>query len=214
MFGQVKDLTGNVYGKLTVLERAGSDKHRNAVWKCLCECGNIYCINGRSLTTGHTKSCGCSTGEFISNAKSTTKELARKYPRIYNIWCHMRRRCKNPSDNSFARYGGRGICVCEEWDDFLNFLNWALENGYSNELQIDRINNNGNYEPRNCRWTTEYVQSRNKRNNILQSINGETMTLADIAEKYHISRPTLYHRYHSQGLRNEELIDKKVGRWI
>lgn len=213
MFGQAKDLTGGVYGKLTVLERAGSDKHRNAVWKCLCECGNIYYINGRSLTTGHTKSCGCSTGQFISNAKMTTKEISAKYSRLYNIWGHMRQRCNNPNDKRYERYGGRGITICAEWNDFESFLLWALANGYEDNLEIDRIDNNGNYEPDNCRWTTDLVQARNREVCIYQEIDGKTMTLSEIADLYHIKRATLYHRYHVQNLRNDELINKTLGRW-
>lgn len=213
MFGLVKDLTGNTYGKLLVLERSGSDKHRNALWKCVCACGNVVVISGRSLRTGHTRSCGCSTGEFISDAKSTTKKISLQYPRIYSIWCHMRRRCNDPKDKRYQRYGGRGITICDEWNDFAVFLIWALENGYSDELEIDRINNDGNYEPENCRWTTDIVQARNKGNCIYQQIDGKTMTLSEIAEQYHMNKSTIYHRYHVQKLRNEELVNKNLGRW-
>lgn len=211
MFGQVKDLTGNMYGKLTVLERAGSDKHRNAVWKCLCECGNIHYIDGRSLTTGHTKSCGCSTGLLISEAKTINKEITAKYPRLYNIWVHMRQRCNNPNNKDYHNYGGRGITICNDWNEFEPFLEWALDNGYEKGLEIDRINNDGIYEPHNCRWTTDLMQVRNRRVCIYQWIDGNKMTISEIAEKYHINATTLYHRYHSQGLRNDELINKKKG---
>ena len=122
----------------------------------------------------------------------------RRGMRIYRIWCNMKTRCYNPNIPNFDDYGGRGITVCDEWrNDFKPFLKWSMENGYKDDLLIDRIDNNGNYEPSNCRWTTRKQQNLNRRNNILVTIDGITKSFSQWADEFEINRSTALSRVHA-----------------
>lgn len=116
----------------------------------------------------------------------------KSYERIYSVWHHMIERCENKNSNRYSDYGGRGIKVCEEWHDASTFIEWAFNNGYSDNLQLDRIDTNGDYEPKNCRFVTCSENNRNKRNNHNLTIDGETMTVTEWAEKSCIKRKTIY----------------------
>lgn len=154
------NLIGQTFGKLKVIAPAEKNRHGQVQWLCLCECGNNTTVSTASLRTAHTKSCGCYKFEC---ARKHGK--ANKRDRLYNIWCKMNFRCSNPNKKRFKDYGGRGISVCPEWKhDFNAFQAWAMSHGYSPNLTLDRINNNGNYEPSNCRWATVKEQNWNKRN--------------------------------------------------
>ena len=152
------DLSGHVYGKLTVLHEYFPYSKRRK-WVCTCVCGVQCVIAGNNLRNGHTQSCGCYAKQQTSNANTTH---GCTETRLYNTHQHMISRCTCPSDSRYASYGGRGIRVCAAWEDFSVFKLWAESHGYKQHLTIDRINNDGNYEPTNCRWATPTTQSRNR----------------------------------------------------
>lgn len=183
------DLSGKKYGKLTVLERAEYSKTAHTYfWNCKCDCGKLVKINGNNLKSGHTKSCGCYK---IENKK--THELSNT--RLYDIFYNIKSRCYNKKNKYYYNYGGRGIKICDEWkNNFLEFYNWAIKNGYNNTLSIDRIDVNGNYEPANCRWVTIKENSNNKRNNHFELYNGEIHTVSEWARILKINRSTLFNR--------------------
>ncbi len=137
-----------------------------------------------------------------------------KGTRIYNIWKLMKRRCKNTNDKYYKDYGGRGIVICDEWDnDFMNFYNWAIANGYSDKLTIERIDVNGNYEPANCKWISRKEQSRNRRNNVMVTYRGETRLLKEWCELLNLNYDTVFHRIKKQHLEPKEALEKHNLRW-
>ena len=189
--GKLIDLTGQRFGRLKVIARAENTRQGKPQWLCECDCGNRKIVYGYSLTRGATKSCGCLLKE-TTITKNTTH--GKRHMRIYRIWASIHERCNYPAHKYYKNYGGRGIRVCAEWDDFFMFYEWALANGYQEGLTIDRIDTNGNYEPSNCRWVTMKVQNNNRRNNHLVTYKGQTKTLSEWAEEFQINRYTLYKR--------------------
>lgn len=174
-----KDISGQRFGKLKVIEFYGNSERGNAMWKCQCDCGNVVICNGGNLRNGNTKSCGCIT-------RNKTIERSTKHGKsgsqLYRVYNHMKGRCYTETDSAYKDYGGRGIKICDEWlgeRGFENFYNWSMENGFRVGLTIDRINNDGNYEPSNCRWTDKINQCNNRRSNRFLTARGETHTVAE-----------------------------------
>lgn len=201
----MKDLKGKRFGRLTAIEAVGVSKEFYVLWRCVCDCGNEHITTSSRLVSGECKSCGCLVSE-IDIARLTTHEMSRS--KIYCTWAGMKQRCYNIFNKSYQRYGGRGIIVCDEWrDDFVAFYNYVSklehfgEEGYS----LDRIDNDGNYEPGNIRWATIKEQARNKRSNTIVEYSGVKMTLAEASERSGISKFTLIKRMR-RGLAGEKLF--------
>lgn len=181
--GKLKDLTNKKFGLLTVIEMTDKRGHGGSViWKCKCECGAFAYIEGSRLK--QHKSCGCLCKARSDDFGNRMSKHSESKSRLYRIWNNMKSRCYNNNDQRYYDYGGRGITVCDEWrNNYINFANWAKENGYNDKLSIDRINNNGNYEPQNCKWSTNQEQAINKRSNKLLTYQGRTMTMKEWAKE-------------------------------
>ena len=180
----IGDIAGKKYKMLTAIEPTDKRVDGSVVWKCRCDCGNIVEISRHNLVEGHRISCGC--------VKAGTTHGVSKY-RIYRIYKGMKNRCYNTRLEAYSRYGARGIKLCDEWLlDFMSFYKWAMDNGYSDELTIDRIDNDRDYCPENCRWVSYKAQMNNKRNNVLYTWNGITKTLSQWIDILGVS-PSLMH---------------------
>lgn len=189
--GKFIDLTGQRFGRLNVVGFARKTKDRQFMWKCKCDCGNEVYVRGYSLRSGNTRSCGCLQVETNIKLRQTH---GMAHTRLYNVWVGMKGRCSSPSSGCYKYYGGRGIRVCDEWQNFTPFYEWAINNGYQDNLTIDRIDVNGNYCPNNCRWITAKEQSNNTRRNHYITFNGETKTLKEWAKQLHICHTSLIER--------------------
>lgn len=190
---------GTIFGRLTILSlhhikkyTSPSGKNKNIeYYLCKCECGNIIITSKDRLKSGRTRSCGCLFKE------THTKHNIR-HTRIYKIWCLMKGRCYSKSSSSYYNYGARGITICKEWkENPVAFYNWAMSNGYKEGLSIDRIDNNGNYEPNNCRWATKQEQNKNQRRTRFITYRGERKCLTDWAKEVGIDKHTLRYRLNS-----------------
>lgn len=196
---KIKDLTGKKFGMLTVIGLQDTDS-RKTYWVCQCDCGNIKVVRSDSLQSGAIRSCGCmkKAQEKINLTKHHSHKMSGT--RIYHIWRGMKDRCYNVHSPNYYRWGGRGITICDEWkDNFSVFYSWAMENGYSENLTIDRIDNNGNYEPSNCRWATIEEQSRNRKSNVVIQIGNSKRTLKEWCEIFELEYGTILERYHNNG---------------
>lgn len=193
------DLIGKRFGRLTVIQHLEMKERETPekAWRCKCDCGNEKDVTTSNLVGGAVVSCGCYLSETSAiRAKEQFTKHGMRHTRLYNIWTSMKERCYLKTYEEYKNYGGRGITVCDEWlHDFQSFYDWSMANGYRNDLTIDRIDVNGNYEPSNCRWADWETQHYNKRNTIRINVNGELKTLKEISREYGISQKTLMSRY-------------------
>jgi len=188
---KIRDLTGQRFGRLVVLYDTGERRGGQVIWRCRCDCGNKVDVRSGNLTSGNSMSCGCYSRECTVE-RSTTHGMARRGKRhpVYKVWLHMLRRCEDLNNNRYKNYGGRGIAVCGEWHNPQVFIEWALNNGWEKGLTIDRIDNNGNYEPDNCRWIARKEQARNKTNNRYVTYNGIRRLFIEVLEEHGIMSGT------------------------
>lgn len=191
---------GEKYGRLTIKEYAGKAKNGSTLVKCVCDCGTEKIVRLYSLKKGEIKSCGCLARELLIERNKTVKYTThgQSRTRLYTIWCDMKQRCLNKNREVFKHYGQRNIAICDEWlNDFNSFYDWAMRNGYQDNLTIDRIDVNGNYKPSNCRWITMRQQRRNTRKNVFVEINGVKKVLIDWCSDYKIKYTTVLSRIYS-----------------
>lgn len=202
---KLDNLIGQRFGRLTVVSRS-DNKGRNTAWLCKCDCGNQTIVTHQNLKSGHTLSCGCYNVDLLK-IRSTKHGMSKS--RLYGIWCGIKDRCNNPQSDSYSNYGKRGIGICVEWDnDFNSFMEWSLNNGYLDNLTIDRIDNNKGYEPNNCRWTTSKEQGRNKRNNILIFYKGKRQNLSAWCEELNLNYDTVWARLRVSKMSVEDAFRK------
>ena len=203
-----ENLIGKKFNSLTVQDFIYVPKHNRYMLKCKCDCGTVKYIRSNRVINGYTKTCGC---QNIGIRANDMFGITRKEPHLYSVWNTMRHRCTNPKNWKYESYGKRGISVCDEWlKDFFSFREWAWANGYRQGLSLDRIDNNGNYEPSNCRWADNYVQQRNKRNNRYIEYKGKRQTVADWADELKIPYPALSARINKLGWSIEKAIETPV----
>lgn len=184
------DVTGQKFGRWTVLGYAGSRPKGGARWLCRCDCGTKREVDGTSLRSGKSASCGCTIRE-ATRSRALKHGNSMGGDRLYTIWGNMRSRCFRADNPSYSNYGGRGIRPCPEWDDFAVFRTWALSAGYADDLTLERIDNDGGYKPSNCCWRTRAAQNRNRRNN-RGPIAG--LIWIDVARRHGVSASAYYTR--------------------
>jgi hypothetical protein len=169
-----KNLIGEKFGELTVKCRLQNEKGRSS-WYCICSCGGFKIIDSKALVTGKTASCGC---------LRSTHGLSKSHP-LYQIWLNIRDRCNNPRNKRYRHYGGKGVQVCARWDDFTLFI--ADMGPRPPHTSVDRVNNDGNYEPSNCRWATALEQAQHTSRSRLLTAAGRTMIMSDWARELGIN---------------------------
>lgn len=185
---QLINIQGLKFNRLTVISRAENDKGGKAIWKCLCECGKLVVASGTDIRSGHTKSCGCFKSDMTSQ-RNMIHGCSKKNP-IYKTWCGMRTRCNNKNHVYYKHYGGRGIKVCDRWNDFNNFLEDMGEKP-SPAHTLERVDNDGHYEHNNVRWATKKEQASNSRKNKFIIFYGTKKTLSEWARVININPDTL-----------------------
>ncbi len=179
---------GDRFGRLVLHCKVSIQGSRNTKWSCRCDCGETVVVPTSHLGNGHTKSCGCLQAEA-----RTTHGFAKT--RMHKLWLQIRYRCNPKSSEVHPYHSGRGITLCQEWNDFSVFRTWALSSGYEDGLTIDRINNDKGYLPENCRWVPRQEQGRNVRRNLYLTSNGKRQLLSDWAREYGVTYNSVYPRF-------------------
>jgi hypothetical protein len=187
------DLIGKKFNRLLVVKKNGR-KNQKVMWECVCDCGNTTFVSTFYLTHNKVRSCGCLHKEQLIERNTTHNQ---RHTNLYETWKKMKDRCRNINTKEYKNYGGRGVKVCDEWiNDFQSFYDWSYSNGYAEHLTIDRIDNNGNYCPENCRWISLKEQQRNKRTNKMISYKGQVRCLSEWCEILNLKYPTINGRLH------------------
>lgn len=204
-----QDITGQRYGFWTPIRRAPRTKPGGASrWLCRCDCGTEREVDSATLKSGKSRSCGCKMAEFTSNANKTH---GLSGTRLHSIWKNMRRRCLAADNPRFPDYGGRGITICDEWRDFAVFHAWATANGYADDLTIERLDVDGNYEPDNCTWIPREEQSTNRR---ISLRDNDGVPWLKIAKANGISYRVFGQRVRVNGMAPEVAATRPIGRWV
>lgn len=205
------DLTGQRFGFLVVQSFAFYSKQkRHCYWNCLCDCGNKSIVSAQCLRRGYTKSCGCYNSKLKKQFGGHHITHGYSSHPICNTYWSMKARCYNKNHDAYKRYGGRGITVCEEWLHSSDaFVKWALENGWKEGLTLDRIDVNGNYEPKNCRWITRSEQALNKRNTIFITYKNQKLTISQWSVKTGLSYTVINTRRH-KGWSPEKILNTPI----
>ena len=207
------DMSGRKCGRWTVIKRV-EDRSGAAAWLCKCDCGNEKVVSGANLRKGTSKSCGCLRTEVTIEKNKRMTKHDDSHSRLYAIWRGMKDRCKNPNATKYKNYGGKGVSVCAEWESqYTSFKEWAIKNGYKDNLTLDRIDPNGMYSPDNCRWATIKQQENNRTNNHLLTIDDETKTLTEWCEIFGVSTSTVINRLNIGCSPKEALTLPPYYRW-
>lgn len=210
-----EDLTGRKFGRLTVLEEAEGRSSQGYVrWICQCSCKEktVIIVTSGNLKSGKTRSCGCLQRECTINRNKSRENypISERETRLYRIWGGMKARTSYESQKSYSDYGARGIRVCDDWkNDFMKFKDWSLSHGYRDDLSIDRLDNDSDYTPDNCRWATRKEQHNNQRSNILLTYDGQTHTAAQWAEIMNVPKDRIYKRIR-RGRDIEEILKEYI----
>lgn len=207
--GKLIDLTGKKFHRWTVDSRA-PNKGKETAWFCVCECGTKRSVNSQPLQNGLSKSCGCFCSEVSVKLGKATATHGLSGTAMYAAWRNMRYRCNNKRAKAYPSYGGRGIKVCTEWDDFSTFHEWSMKNEYQEGLSIDRINNDDGYYPENCRWANYNEQSNNRRSSHYLTHNGKTLSATQWARELGLNAHTVFSRIRKGGLSVEEILSQAV----
>lgn len=201
------DTLNKRFGLLTVIDIKKIDNRTQAV--CRCDCGNIRNCDISYLKKSKSDTCGCKRAIQSSIGGKCKNSHKKSYTRLYQIWENMKQRCLNKNFKRYDYYGGRGIGICEDWLNFVNFNEWAINNGYEENLTLDRIDNMGDYSPNNCRWITSFEQQSNTRKTVRLTYNGETHHVSEWARKIGVGRSIILYRI-KRGKPIEEILKPKV----
>lgn len=195
-----KNIASQRFGMLVAISISGKDRHGRNVWQCACDCGNTSMVMIGNLTGGNSRSCGCQKRKIKHGAHGTGS---------YNAWAHMKSRCQDPMNRQYRNYGGRGIVVCDEWQEFGAFFRDMGQRPPG--MTIDRIDVNGHYEPGNCKWSTRLEQANNRRTTRYVEINGRPIALANLSRQYGIEIGVLAHRVLNCRMSPTDAVSVRVG---
>lgn len=202
---RVKDMTGITINNLKVIKRVENYKDGKVQWLVECRCGNEFEAIGKYLRNGSIKSCGCLKSKRMTEHGKAKATHGDSKSRLFSIWSGMKKRCYYKKNIGYKNYGGRGIQVCDEWkNNYSTFKLWAMNNGYDESLTLDRVDNDGNYEPNNCKWSTVTEQNRNKRNNKLFNYNGKVLTQSEICEITGLSKHQVSKEFSNESARGHK----------